>query len=64
MLPRLLTHMLSCKEVTRLLSQGEDRRLGVVERIKLGLHLRVCIACARYSRQLVFLREAMQRYRA
>jgi hypothetical protein len=56
--------MLSCKEVTRLLSQGEDRRLGVFERIKLGLHLRVCIACARYSRQLVFLRDAMQRYRA
>lgn len=63
-LPRPLTHMLSCREATRLLSQGEDRRLGAFERMKLGLHLRVCIACARFSRQLVFVRQAMQRYRA
>ena len=59
-----LTHMLSCKEVSRLLSQGEDRRLTWLERTKLQLHLRVCTACTRFARQRAVMREAMQRYRA
>ena len=64
MLFHRLTHMLSCKEVTRLLSQREDRRLSYVERVKLGLHLRVCVACTRFSQQLAFMREALSRYRS
>lgn len=55
--------MLSCKEVSRLLSQGEERRLTVLERVKLQLHLRVCTACTRFARQLGFMRQALQRYR-
>jgi hypothetical protein len=61
---RKLTHLLSCKEATRLLSQGEDRRLAYVERIKLRLHLAVCTACTRFSRQLAFMRRALVRYRS
>ena len=61
---RRLTHLLSCKEVTRLLSQREDRRLSYGERVKLRLHLSVCMACTRFSRQLSFLRRALVRYRA
>jgi hypothetical protein len=61
---RSLTHMLSCKEVTRLLSQGEDRRLSYGERVKLRLHLMVCTACTRFSRQLAFMRQALSRYRS
>lgn len=63
MLLHRLTHMLSCKEVSRLLSQGEDRRLTLPERLKLRLHLRVCMACTRFARQIAFLRAALQRYR-
>jgi hypothetical protein len=59
-----LTHMLSCKEATRLLSQAQDRPLGYSERIKLRLHLAACIACTRFSRQLAFMREAVSRYRS
>jgi hypothetical protein len=55
--------MLSCKEVTRLLSQGEERRFTLAERVKLRLHLSVCTACTRFSRQLAFMREALSRYR-
>ena len=51
-----LTHMLSCKEATRLLSQAQDRRLSYGERIKLRLHLMACVACSRFSRQLAVLR--------
>ena len=61
MLPHPLTHMLSCKEVSRLLSQGEDRRLTFPERVKLRLHLHVCTACMRFSRQLAFIRKAARR---
>jgi hypothetical protein len=63
MLLHRLTHMLSCKEVSRLLSQGEDRRLTLAERLKLRLHLRVCTACTRFAGQIAFLRAALQRYR-
>lgn len=60
---RRLTHMLSCREATRLLSQREDRRLSYGERIKLRLHLWVCTACTRFSRQLAFLRQGVSRFR-
>ena len=58
-----VTHMLSCQEVSRLLSQGQDRSLSWRERVKLQLHLRVCTACTRFARQLAAMREAMERYR-
>ena len=64
MLPYRLTHMLSCKESSRLLSQGEDRRLGLLERVKLRLHLRACDACNRFARQLAVMRKALQRYKS
>ena len=60
---RKLTHMLSCKEATRLLSQRQDRALTTAENVKLRLHLVVCIACTRFARQLVFMRTALSRYR-
>lgn len=53
--------IIDCKEASRLASQALDRRLGPLERMKLGLHLRICAACARFSRQLAFLRRAMAR---
>jgi Putative zinc-finger len=58
-----LTHVLSCKEASLLLSEAEDRRLSLVERWKLRLHLSLCDACTRFSRHIAFLRKAMQRYR-
>jgi Putative zinc-finger len=58
-----LTHLVSCKEASRLLSQREERRLSAAERIKLAVHLRLCDACTRFSRQLAFIREALARYR-
>jgi len=59
-----LTHMLSCKEATRLLSQAQDHALTYPQRIKLRLHLYACVACTRFSGQLAFMREALSRYRS
>ena len=53
--------MLSCKEATRLVSQGLDRRLGLAERVRLRLHLAICDGCTNFREQLAFLREAVTR---
>jgi hypothetical protein len=59
-----LTHMITCKEASRLLSQSQDRALGRFETWKLRVHLRLCNVCTRFAAQLRFMRDAMQRYRA
>ena len=53
--------MLSCKEVTQLVSQGLDRRLGGGERLRLRLHFLICRSCTNFARQMQFLRAALER---
>jgi hypothetical protein len=60
---RTLTHLLSCREVTRLVSQMQDTPAPLTQRIKLRLHLLVCHGCNRFVRQMRFLRSAMRTYR-
>ena len=54
--------MLSCKEVTHLLSQAQDRELGFGERLSLRLHLAMCRGCSNFKQQMGFLRAACRRY--
>lgn len=51
--------MMSCKQVTRLVSQGLDRELGFTERVRLRVHLAICDGCTNFSKQVAFLREAL-----
>lgn len=53
---------LTCKEASRLISDGMDRRLSVPERIKLRLHVRICDACTRFTSQVAFLRRALKAF--
>jgi hypothetical protein len=53
---------LSCKEASRLISQGMDRPLSVSERIRLRLHVGICDACTRFTSQVAFLRRAMKAF--
>jgi Putative zinc-finger len=62
-LKRILGHLISCRQATRLVSQLQERDLHGVERVLLRLHLAWCVACARFDAQMHFLRQAMQRYR-
>jgi len=55
--------MLSCKDVTHLLSQSQDRRLSWAERFGVRLHLAYCRGCRRFARHLEFLRTAAGRLR-
>jgi len=52
--------MMPCKEVTHLVSQGLDRRLGFGERVALRVHFAICGGCKNFDRQMKLLREAMR----
>jgi hypothetical protein len=52
--------MLPCREVTRLVSQGLDRRLGFGERVALRVHFAMCEGCGNFERQMKLLREAVR----
>jgi hypothetical protein len=51
---------LSCKQVSRLFSEGADRELPRGDRARLRLHLVICDACRNVEEQMVFLRQAMR----
>ena len=50
----------TCREVHRLVSEGMDRELSIVERTRMRLHLVVCGACTRFNAQMSLLRRAMR----
>ncbi len=54
--------MLSCKEASRLMSEGLDRDLDLGQRAKLRLHVAICTACARVKSQLGFLHRSAAQY--
>jgi len=54
---------LSCQQASVLLSQAQERRLGLPERLKLRLHLLACDGCTHFLRQLRFIRSFVRRYR-
>lgn len=54
--------MLTCKRATHLLSDAQDRKLSVAERLQLELHLAMCTGCSNFRKQMNFLRAACRRY--
>lgn len=54
--------MLSCKDVTHLLSEGQDRKLTLAERMHLEMHLAICKGCANYRKQMNYLRAVCRNY--
>jgi hypothetical protein len=56
--------MRTCRDVTRLVLQGEDRRLSWPERLTVRLHMLICKACPGFERQVLLMRRAMGRWRA
>jgi len=50
---------LTCKEASRYISQGLDRKMSLTERMSLRLHLALCDACTNLKAQFVFLRSAV-----
>ncbi|MBW2602619.1 MAG: zf-HC2 domain-containing protein [Deltaproteobacteria bacterium] len=54
--------MLSCKEVSLLVSQSLDRKLLFRQRVAVRMHLMTRKFCSRYKEQLLILKEAATRY--
>lgn len=52
--------MLTCKEASHLLSEHQERPLGLRERWQLRLHLWICANCRRFERQLALLRQGLR----
>ncbi len=54
--------MISCRDVSALVSRSLDESLTVRERMKIRLHLMFCEACSRFERQVRFMDRAMRDY--
>ncbi|MEO8410367.1 MAG: zf-HC2 domain-containing protein [Propionivibrio sp.] len=52
--------MKTCKEITRLVSEGQDRQLGRAERLAIRIHMLMCRGCSRFEKQITFLRVALR----
>lgn len=52
-----------CRDVTRLVLEGEERPLTLGERTLLQLHWAVCDRCTRFRRQVELMRGALERWR-
>jgi hypothetical protein len=50
--------MLSCKDVTALVSAREDRALRLREKVAMQWHLAICVGCRRYAKQIAFISQA------
>lgn len=54
--------MLSCKQASRLMSEGLDRELDFAQRAGLRFHLLICTACSRVKSQFAFLHRVAPEY--
>jgi hypothetical protein len=54
--------MLSCKEVSHLVSESLDGKLPFWQGIQVRLHLLMCRFCTRFRKQTLFLRNAAHHY--
>ena len=53
----------SCREVTLLVLQGEDRALSMRERFSVRVHMLICKACPNFAKQVRLMRRAMGRWK-
>jgi hypothetical protein len=53
--------MLSCREVSRLVSEGLEHNLSWRRRLSIHLHLMMCRGCSRFRRQIEGLDRLVRR---
>ncbi len=54
--------MLTCKEISQLVSQSLDRKLSLRQRMGVRFHLMMCSLCRAYEKQTLLLRNAVRTY--
>jgi hypothetical protein len=55
--------MRTCKDVTRLVLEGQDRPLRPLESVSLRLHWMICDNCRAFRRQQQVMRAALDRWK-
>tara|TARA_R110002073_G_scaffold27840_5_gene89109 strand:- start:1045 stop:1320 length:276 start_codon:yes stop_codon:yes gene_type:complete len=56
--------MLSCKEISKLISDSIESPLPLRKRMELWMHLRLCRLCSSFRRDVVYLHDQMQQHAA
>lgn len=51
----------TCRDMTRLLSDSMDRALPFHVRMRMHLHLRMCVLCEGYKHQLGLIRDVLRK---
>ena len=54
--------MLNCQKATRLISESQERRLSLQEKLRLTMHTLMCSGCKNFSLQVPFLGKVMRAY--
>ena len=54
--------MLNCHNATQLLSESQDRKLKLGERVSLKMHLAICNGCRNFGKQVHILRKISRSY--
>jgi len=54
--------MLNYQEVTRPVSESNERKLTMKERLAIRFHIIMCGPCANFSKQISFIHDAMRVY--
>ena len=52
----------TCPEVAKILSQGMDKKLSLMTRMKLRIHYLMCSFCERYMKQLKYIRKVSREF--
>lgn len=55
--------MMSCRQASRLISDGMDRPLSRSEQVRLSFHLLLCRNCRQFRQQMQRLRSGIRRAR-
>jgi len=53
----------TCRDISRLILQREDRALTLVERLAVRFHLRICLMCTRFTGQVQLMNQAMGQWK-
>lgn len=54
--------MLNCQDITHLLSESQERKLTLHERMSLKMHVLMCSGCRNFGRHMHTLRQAARAY--
>jgi predicted anti-sigma-YlaC factor YlaD len=53
---------MTCKEISKLVSESLDRKLPLRQRMGVRMHLMMCSMCRAYEKQTLLLRKAVRTY--